>query len=346
MTEPERVVRAMARQMRAMVAHGTGGPEVLELRQVPLTWPRGEHDVLVRLKAASLNPADIYFRSYGPYIKSETPILGHDGAGVVEGVGRNVARLRAGDRVCFCNGGIGGDPGTYAEFAVVPEDQLVLVPNNVDWIAAAALPLVTITAWEALYERAALVQGEYVLIHAGAGGTGHVAVQLAALKGAHTAATVGSDAKAEFVRGLGVDRPILYRQEDFADAALAWTSRRGLAVALDNVGAETLQRTFRAMAPYGRVVTLMGTPGDDAEGSAYNKNLTLHNLMMLTPMWLGLEDRLRRQAEIVEEAMAHLAAGELTLHIDSTFPLAEAAAAHRRLEAGGMMGKIVLRIGD
>jgi NADPH:quinone reductase len=340
------VVREMAGQMRAIVANGTGGPGVLELRQVSLSWPRGGHDVLVRLKAASLNPADIYFRSYGPYIKNVAPILGHDGAGAVEEIGGEVARFRPGDRVCFCNGGIGGDPGTYAEFAVVPEEQLVRVPGNVDWTAAAALPLVTITAWEALYERAALAQGEYVLIHAGAGGTGHVAVQLAALKGAHIAATVSSEAKAEFVRGLGVDRPILYRQEDFVDATLAWTSGRGLAIALDNIGAETLQRTFRAMAPYGRVVTLMGTPGDDADGSAYNKNLTLHNLMMLTPMWLGLKDRLRRQAEIVEEAMAFLAAGELTLHIDSTFPLAEAHAGHRRLESGGMIGKIVLRIGD
>jgi NADPH2:quinone reductase len=336
----------MAGQMRAIVAKGTGGAEVLELRQVPLSWPRGGHDVLVRLKAASLNPADVYFRSYGPYIKNAAPILGHDGAGVVEEAGGEVTRWRPGDRVCFCNGGIGGDPGTYAEFAVVPEDQLVLVPKNVDWSVAAALPLVTITAWEALYERAALVQGEYVLVHAGAGGTGHVAVQLAALRGAHIAATVSSDVKAEFVRGLGVDRPILYRREEFADATLAWTSGRGVAVALDNVGAETLQRTFRAMAPYGRIVTLMGTTGDDAEGSAYNKNLTLHNLMMLTPMWFGLKDRLRRQAEIVEEAMAFLAAGELTLHIDSTFPLDEAAAAHRRLEAGGAMGKVVLRIGD
>ena len=125
MTEPERVVREMAGQMRAIVANGTGGAEVLELRQVPLTWPRGGHDVLVRLKAASLNPADIYFRSYGPYIKNAAPILGHDGAGVVEEVGGEVARFRPGDRVCFCNGGIGGDPGTYAEFAVVPEEQLV-----------------------------------------------------------------------------------------------------------------------------------------------------------------------------------------------------------------------------
>jgi NADPH:quinone reductase len=333
----------MTRQMQAVVMVAMGGPEVLEIRQVALQWPGRGSDVLVRLKAASLNPADIYFRTSGPYIKREAPcILGHDGAGVVEEIGLDVTRFRPGDRVCFCNGGIGGDPGTYAEFAVVPEYQLVLVPANVDWIHAAALPLVTITAWEALYERAGLIQGEYVLIHAGAGGTGHVAVQLAALKGAHVGATVSNETKAAFVRKLGVDRPILYRHEDFVDAALTWSG--GLAVALDNVGTDTLQRTYRAMAPYGRVVTLMGTPGDDAAGSAFNKNLTLHNVMMLTPMWLSLTDRLRRQAEIVEEAMAFLGSGELQLHIDSTFSLAEAAAAHRRLDAGGMMGKVVLRM--
>jgi NADPH:quinone reductase len=335
----------MTKQMQAVVMTAMGGPEVLEIRHVALQWPRGGSDVLVRLKAASVNPADIYFRAHGPYVKSGTPcVLGHDGAGLVEEVGRDVTRFRPGDRVCFCNGGIGGDPGTYAEFAIVPECQLVLVPTNVDWVPAAALPLVTITAWEALYERAGVMQGEYVLIHAGAGGTGHVAVQLAALKGARVGATVSSETKAAFVRKLGVDRPILYRQEDFVDAALAWSG--GLAVALDNVGADTLQRTYRAMAPYGRVVTLMGTPGDDAAGSAYNKNLTLHNVMMLTPMWLGLTDHLRRQAEIVEGAMAFLGSGELQLRIDSTFSLAEAAAAHRRLEAGGMMGKVVLRMRD
>jgi NADPH:quinone reductase len=337
----------MSRTMLAVVMTATGAADVLALQSAPLLWPRSVQDVLVRLKAAALNPADVYFRTYGPYIKSAAPcILGHDGAGIVEAVGREVSRFKPGDRVCFCNGGIGGDPGTYAEFAIVPEDQLVPVPANVDWTLAAALPLVAITAWESLYERAVLTEGEYVLIHGGAGGTGHVAVQLAALRGARTAATVSSDAKAAFLRGLGVDRPILYRQEDFVAAALDWTGGQGLAMALDNVGGETLQRTFRAMAPYGRIVTLMGTPSDDGEGTAYNRNLTLHNVMMLTPMWLGLKDRLRHQAEIVKEAMGFLATGELTLHIDSIFPLAEATEAHRRLEAGGMIGKVVLRIAD
>jgi len=337
----------MSRTMQAVVMTATGAADVLALQPVPLPWPRGAQDVLVRLKAAALNPADVYFRTYGPYVRSDGPcILGHDGAGIVEEAGRDVSRVKAGDRVCFCNGGIGGDPGTYAEFAVVPKDRLVRVPANIEWTLAAALPLVAITAWESLDERAALGEGEPVLIHGGAGGTGHVAVQLAALKGARVAATVSSEAKAAFLRGLGADRPILYRQEDFVAAALDWTDGQGLAVALDNVGGDTLQRTFRAMAPYGRIVTLMGTTGDDAEGTAYNRNLTLHNVMMLTPLWLGLKDRLKRQAETVKEAMALLATGELTLHIDSVFPLAEAAAAHRRLEAGGMMGKIVLRIAD
>ncbi|MGE0119920.1 MAG: zinc-binding dehydrogenase [Dongiaceae bacterium] len=336
----------MSRTMQAVVMTVTGGPEVLALRSVALPWPRHTRDVLVRLKAAALNPADAYFRSYGPYIKSDGPcVLGHDGAGLVEETGTGVTRVKPGDRVCFCNGGIGGDLGTYAEFAVVPQDQLVRIPDDVDWGQAAALPLVTITAWESLYERAALAQGEPVLIHGGAGGTGHVAVQLAKLRGARIAATVSSPAKAEFLHGLGAERAILYREEDFVEAALTWSGGEGVAVALDNVGGETLQRTFRAMAPYGRIVTLMGLPGDDADGTAYNRNLTLHNVMMLTPMWLGLKSRLTHQAEIVARAMALLAAGKLRLHIDSLFPLAEAAAAHRRLEAGSMTGKVVLRIG-
>ena len=335
----------MTIKIPAVVMMAIGGPEVLEMQQIELRWPRGSNDVLVRLKVASLNPADLYFRAHGPYINSDTPcVLGHDGAGVVEEVGREVTRLTPGDRVCFCNGGIGGDPGTYAEFAVVPEDQLVLIPGNVDWMQAAALPLVAITAWEALYERAGLVQDEYALIHAGAGGTGHVAVQLAALRGAHIAATVSNEAKAEFVSKLGAERPIFYRQEDFVDAALAWSG--GLAVALDNVGADTLRSTYRAMAPYGRIVTLMGTTGDDVDGTAYNRNLTLHNVMMLTPMWFDLRDRLKRQAAIIEKAMALLESGRLRLHIDSTFSIRDIVAAHRRLEAGSMIGKVVLRIAD
>jgi NADPH2:quinone reductase len=224
---------------------------------------------------------------------------------------------------------------------VVPEVQLAKIPEGVDFATAAALPLVAITAWESLYDRARLEAGEHVLIHAGAGGTGHIAVQLAKLKGAKVAATVSSPEKAAFVRGLGADLAIDYKREDAVAAALAW-SGGGVDVALDNVGAEAMQATYRAMAPYGRIVTLMGTPGDDADMTAYNRNLSIINEMMLAPMWLGLDGRLAAQARIVREALALVAAGKLKPHIAARFPWREAKAAHERLDTGGTTGKIIL----
>jgi NADPH:quinone reductase len=329
--------------MMAIVATTLGGPEVLELRAVPLPWPRGAHDALVRLQAAALNPADIYFRQLGGYLKTDAPlILGHDGSGIIEAVGTEVRYFRPGDRVCFCNGGIGGDYGTYAEYAIVPEAQLIRIPAPVEIMQAAALPLVAITVMESLYDRALLREGEHVLIHAGAGGTGHLAIQLARLRGARVATTVSSEAKARLAAELGAECPILYRDEDFVEASRVWTDGRGLDVALDNVGAQTLQRTFRAMAPYGRIATLMGTPGDDADTTAYDMNLTLHNVMMLTPMRLGLMERLRQQAEHIAEAVGWLGEGRLRIVIDRIFPLADVAEAHRYLESGTAVGKVVL----
>jgi len=335
----------MSRQMKAVVLQGTGGPEKLVLQDVEIPWPASDRHVLVRLKAAALNPADSFFRSLGPYVQSDRPcILGHDGAGVVEEVGQSVTGIRPGDRVCFCNGGIGGDFGTYAEYAAVPDSQLTKIPDGVDFVTAAALPLVVITAWEALYDRAQLAKGETALIHAGAGGTGHVAVQLAALRGARVATTVSSAKKADFVRGLGAERPILYRSEDFAKVVVNWTGGAGLQVALDNVGPEALQKCYPVMAPYGRIVTLMGMPGDDAKETAYVRNLTIHNVMMLTPMILGLQDRLDAQARIVAQGMQLLAEGRLRVVVNRTFPLHETAAAHARLDGGGLTGKMVLTI--
>jgi NADPH:quinone reductase len=333
----------MATRMSAIVATRPGGPEVLERRDVPLAWPGRAHDVLVRLRAAGVNPADLYFRQFGPYIPSDSPlVLGHDGAGLVEAVGRSVRTVEPGESVCFCNGGIGGAPGTYAEFAVVPDFQLVRIPEHVDFIRAAALPLVAITLWEALYDRAKLRRGEHVLIHAGAGGTGHIGIQLAQLRGARVATTVGSEAKAELAAELGAELAIRYRERDFVEASREWSGGLGLDVALDNVGAEVMQRTCRAMAPYGRVVTLMGMPGDDGDGTAYNANLSVHNVMMLTPMWRGLKPRLRGQAERARRAIDLVAAGRLRVVVDRVFRWSEAAEAHRHLAEGRALGKVVL----
>lgn len=330
----------------AIVATAKGGPEVLKMRDIELQWPGGGGDVLVRLAAASINPADCFFRQLGGYIDGPNPlVLGHDGAGTVEAVGASVTGIKPGDRVAFCNGGIGGTPGAYAHHAVVPAEQLAKIPDAVSFETAAALPLVSITAWESLYDRARLAVHEHVLIHAGAGGTGHVAVQLARLKGARVAATVSSAEKAKIVEELGAERAIDYRNEDFAAAALEWTKGAGIDVAFDNVGAETMQKTYRCMAPYGRVVTLMGVAPDDAETSAYNANLTLINEMMLTPMWKGLKSRLAMQAEIVRQCLKLVAEGKLNLRIAASYRLEDAAKAHAQIEAGGSSGKIVLTIG-
>ena len=313
------------------------------MQVVELAWPRGPGDVLVTLNAAGVNPADVFFRQLGGYLASDQPfVLGHDGMGVVAAVGAGVTGFRAGDRVCFCNGGIGGTMGTYAEAAVVPAAQLALVPPEVDDLTAAALPLVAITAWESLYDRAALQPGEFVLIHGGAGGTGHMAVQLAALRGARVASTVSSAQKARLVERLGAEVTFNYRQTDFVTEALGWSG--GLQVAFDNAGAETLQRTCRAMAPYGRLVTLMGLPGDDADLTAYNLNLTLHAVMMLTPMWKGLTDRLAAQAAILRHALALVAAGSLTVHHAETFALSDVARAQAYLESGQAVGKVTLQV--
>jgi NADPH2:quinone reductase len=328
-------------KVKAVVATAKGGPEVLKLTDVELRWPQGPHDVLVELRAAALNPADIYFRQYGAYVSDEAPlVLGHDGMGVVKAVGSTVFSVKPGDRVAFCNGGIGGTPGTYAEAAVVPEYQLANVPETMGDMTAAALPLVAITAWEALYDRTDVRDGEFTLIHGGAGGTGHMAIQLASLRGARVAATVSSAEKATIVQELGAECAINYRDTDFADEALRWSG--GLQVALDNAGPETMLKTYRAMAPYGRIATLMGTPADDADMTAYNLNLTLHNIMMLTPMWKGIESRLRAQAGILRQALDLVAAGKLVVRQAGSFALADAAKAQQFLESGKAIGKVTL----
>jgi len=335
----------MPARMKAIVLTEPGAPQVLQAKQVDIPWPAGATDVLVRLRAAALNPADAYFRSLGPYVERDGPcILGHDGAGIVEQVGGAVSRVRPGQRVCFCNGGIGAQPGTYAEFAVVPETQLALVPDAVDDSSAAALPLVFITAWESLQERAQVARGDLVLVHAGAGGTGHIAVQVAAALGGRVATTVSSEAKIELATKLGAERAIAYRREDFVEAARAFSEGRGVDVALDNLGAEAFRKTIGAMAPYGRLVTLMGMPGDDEGETAYVQNLSVHNVMMLTPMLLGLQARLDHQAEIVARGLQMLARGEIRVVIDSRYDLDDIAAAHERLDAGSNTGKIVIDI--
>lgn len=329
----------------AIVMRDIGAPDVLEIRDFALPWPGNSEDVLVRIEAAGINPADTFFRAFGTYL-GEGPgtILGHDGAGVVEAVGDAVTSVQVGDRVCFCNGGVGGDPGTYAYHAIVPEWLLAKVPDSIELTTAAALPLVFITAWEAFVERTQLEKNESVLIHGGAGGTGQIAIQVARELGAHIATTISSEEKSDLVGALGVGLAINYRRDDFVTAVREWTEDVGVNVVFDNAGPDVFKKSLAAMAPYGRIVTLMGTPGDTEDETAYNGNFTIHNVMMLTPMCLGLDAERRRQGEIVRQAMNWLEDGRIKVKLAATFPLDEVAEAHSFLEQGGMTGKIVLNV--
>jgi NADPH2:quinone reductase len=186
--------------MKAVLMTAAGEPEVLQLQEVPEPQIQNDTEILVRLQAAGVNPLDTKLRRRGTFYSDQMPaILGCDGAGVVEAVGANVQRFRVGDEVYFCGGGLGAKLGNYAEMAVVDEQFVAHKPTSLSFAEAAAAPLVLITAWEALYDRGRLEPGQRVLIHAGAGGVGHVAIQLAKLRGAEVCTTVSSQDKARLV---------------------------------------------------------------------------------------------------------------------------------------------------
>lgn len=330
--------------LKALLATAPGGPEVLRLADIPLPPLPSPHHVRVRLAAAGVNPVDAKLRAKPAYHPDKLPaILGCDGAGVVEAVGSAITRCKVGDAVFFCNGGIGDEPGCYAEYTTVHQDYCAAKPACLSMQQAAALPLVCITAWEALFERAHLQAGQHVLIHGGAGGVGHVAIQLARQAGARVAATVSDEAKAEWVRTLGAQCVIRYREQDFVQATLDWTQGAGVETVFDTVGGDTFLHSFDAARIGGAVVSLLATAMTQAEvQKARLRNLTLGFELMLTPQVYGLHAERVRQREILERCAALVEAGQLRVEIAHTLPLAQAAEAHRLIEAGHTRGKIVL----
>lgn len=332
--------------MQAVIMTRTGGPEVLEVRKLPLPELPGPQHIRVRLHAAGVNPVDTKLRANGTYFPERMPaILGCDGAGVVEAVGDAVTRFKSGDKVFFCNGGIGAEQGNYATYNTVHEEYAARLPANLDFVQAAAVPLVFITAWEALHDRAGIKQGDRVLIHAAAGGVGHVAVQLALLAGARVAATTGDTAKSQFVRDLGAERVIEYKKEDFVQAALDWTGGAGVDLTFDTVGNATFCKSFAATRVYGQVVTLLQASCDASDMKlARLRNQGIHYTLMLTPQFLKLHAARVHQRELLEQAARLIEAGRLVVRVSDVLGLSAAAEAHRRIGEGHALGKIVLRI--
>lgn len=328
--------------MHAIRIHAAGDADALVLDELPVPALDSDTQVLVRLQAAGVNPIDAKIRSHPEAFPIELPYIpGCDGAGVVEAVGAAVSQFIVGDEVFYCQCGFHGVQGSYAEYAVVEQHYLAHIPDGIDFAEAAATPLVLITAWEALFDRARLQHGQRVLIHAGAGGVGHVAIQLAKGHGCEVATTVSSADKAAFVGQLGADCIINYREEDVCERVNAW-SRGGVDVAFDTVGGEVLEQCFPCVRPYGDVVSILQPTAGTQWGEARLRNLRFSMELMLSPAILQRPAEQARHGALLKHAAALLASGQLRVHVGQGLPLAEAPAAHRLLETQHPSGKLVL----
>ncbi|CAH2602258.1 Zinc-dependent alcohol dehydrogenase family protein [Rhodovastum atsumiense] len=326
--------------MRAQVLRAHGGAGNFELVNIPEPELR-PGAVRVRIAAASVNQIDIKIRDGLPIGPTLPAVLGCDLAGVVEAVGPGVAGFAVGDEVYGCAGGVRGQGGTLAEAIVADARLLAPKPRALSMREAAALPLVTITAWEAL-ERAGVSEADHVLVHGGAGGVGHIGVQLAKARGARVATTVGSAEDAAIARELGADATIDYRQEAVADYVARLTGGRGFDVVFDTVGGANLDRSFAAAALGGRVAAIAARSTHDLS-PLHAKGLSLHVVFMLIPMLhdIGRE----RHGQLLREAAALVEAGTLRPLLDpARFDLAAAADAYRHLESGQACGKVVIDI--
>ncbi|WP_090628981.1 zinc-dependent alcohol dehydrogenase family protein [Nitrosomonas marina] len=331
--------------MKAVYFEKGGASAVLEYGERNIPGPCGENQVLVSIKAVGINPVDCKIRAAPDRFPVSYPVIpGCDGAGIVEAVGNNVKAFKPGDSIYFSQPGFNRRQGTYAEYVLVDQALLAKTPRSLSYEQAAAAPLVLITAWEALHGRARISAGQTVLIHAGAGGVGHVAIQLAKLAGAHVITTVSTDEKADFAKRLGADKTINYKLENVSEAVMRWTDDSGVDIALDTVGSSVLQNCFSCVKPYGDVVTILQPAADTDWREARLRNLRFSFELMLTPVMLELDSAMQLQGEILRRCSILMEEGKLIVEIAKTFDLTEAAAAQDYLENQHPLGKVVLVI--
>ncbi len=321
-TSEKKSASATSQTMKTVRIHKYGGREVLQYEDAPRPKPQAG-EVLVRVHAAGVNPIDWKVRE--GHMKDFWPhkfplILGWDLSGVVEELGRGVSRFKKGDEVYSVPDAL--RDGAYAEYIVVRESELALKPKSLHHIRAAAVPLAALTAWQSLFDTAQLQAGQRVLIHAGSGGVGHFAVQLAKWKGAYVFATASSRNQ-DLLRELGVDEPIDYTQQRFEDIA------RNIDVVLDTIGGETQERSWSVLKERGNLVSLVQPPSEEKA----------KELGVRTAFVAGHPSgaQLAEIAKIIDS-------GKLAPVIDRILPLSEARRAHELSQSGHTRGKIALRV--
>lgn len=314
-------------QMKAVVLEAFGGPEHLICRQS--NKPRPESSMLlIKVMASSVNPIDCKLRRDGTLAGIELPvILGLDAAGIVEEVGTGCSRFKKGDEVFYTAPIEKNRMGTYAEYHLIHEDLVAIKPPALSFIEAAGLPLAGCTAWQTLFERGHLQLGETILIHAGAGGVGSLAIQMAKAAGARVLATCRK-ANRDLVANLGADAVIDYRVEDVTRAVQSVVGSHALDVVFDTVGGVTIANSLSLLKPGGRILSIAAS--DSVLGTAYRKNIDLH-LVYVT-----------RSRQLMEHLSALIENGKVRPVIDLVLPLEQIGEAHKRLEAGGVRGKIII----
>ena len=341
--------------MKAVVFRQHGGPEVLEYADAPEPKIRAD-EVLVEVRACALNHLDVWARKGMPGIEIPLPhILGNDIAGVVREAGELVGWVKPGDEVMLQPGVSCGHcreclrgldnlcdaydilgyrrHGGYAELVAAPAVNCIPKPKNLSWEEAAALPLVTVTAWHMLVTRARVEPGEDVLIHAAGSGVGSIGIQIARLRGARVIATAGSDEKLEKARELGADEVVNYTNADWPREVRRLTGKRGVDVVFEHTGAETWPGSIQSLARNGRVVTCGATSGYDARTDlrqVFYRHLTILGSFMGS------------KAELLD-AMRFVERGRIRAVVDRTLPLPEARRAHELMQDRAQFGKLVLK---
>jgi NADPH2:quinone reductase len=320
--------------MKAIQVSQAGGPEVLQLVELPTPTPK-PNEAVVQIKAAGVNFIDVYFRE-GRYPAPLPLTLGQEGAGIVTAAGAEVTNVAAGDRVAYT-----GVPGAYAEYAAVPADRLVRIPDDLDFQHAAAAMLQGMTAHYLTHSTYPVQRGETALVHAAAGGVGLLLVQLCKHRGARVIGTAGSEAKAQLARDAGADEVIIYTEQDFETETRRLTDGAGVHVVYDGVGKSTFEKDLNVLRLRGYLVLFGGASGAvppfdliklSQKGSLFLTRPSLHH-------YIHTREELEERSRAV---LRMIAAGELKLRIHKTYPLAEAAQAHRDLEGRKTSGKLLL----
>jgi NADPH:quinone reductase len=327
--------------MKAMLIHEFGSADKFHLAELP-DHPPGKRQALIQVRASSVNPIDLKIRSgLVPAVAPDFPAaLNVDVAGDVLEIGSEVLKFKVGDRVAAMGGGVKGHDGALSEMMRIDADLLAKIPDGVSYEQAAAMPVVGLTSWEALVNRGRIKSGQKVLIHGGAGGVGHIAVQLASAMGAEVTATVSGSEKAAIARRMGAHHIVNYKEQSVKEYVQEITGGQGFDIIVDTAGGSNLDKSFEAAALSGSVITTNTRSTNDLS-LMHGKGLTLHVVFLLLPLLFGKGKK--EAGENLEKLLVLVQEDKISPMIYSrTFGFSEIKLAHELIEQGGYFGKISL----